>query len=512
MEFLRWIVCLLAGAVLLISTLLRHRRKNLSLPPGPKPWPIIGNLNLIGPLPHRSIHQLTLKYGPIMQLRFGSFPVVVGSSVEMAKVFLKTMDANFVGRPKLAAGKYTTYNYSNITWSPYGTYWRQARKMFLMEIFSARRVDSFEFIRVEELNSFLVDLFNSAGTPIMLKDHLTSLSFNVISRIVLGKRYLDKDEKTVISSEEFKEMLEELFFLNGVFTIGDSIPWLAFLDLEGYVKRMKILAKKFDKFLEYVLDEHSARRSVDQENFVSKDMVDVLLQLADDQTLEVKLERHSVKAFTLDLLGGGTDTSTVTLEWAMSEMLKNPDTLKKAHEELNRVIGPNRWVKENDMSNLPYIDAITKETMRLHPVVPMLVPRECLEDCKIAGYDIPRGTRVLVSVWSIGRDPTLWDEPEQFNPDRFIGKTIDVKGHDFELLPFGAGRRMCPGYSLGLKVIQTSLANLLHGYKWSLPKGMSSKDLNMEEIFGLTTPKKIPLVAVVEPRLPHHLYHVISNK
>ncbi|XP_047324952.1 trimethyltridecatetraene synthase-like [Impatiens glandulifera] len=508
-ECLHWIACLFTAALILISTLLRRRRKNLALPPGPKPWPIIGNLNLIGPFPHRSIHELTLKYGPIMQLRFGSFLVVVGSSVEMAKVFLKTMDANFVNRPNFSAGKYTAYNYSNITWSPYGPYWRQARKMCLMELFSARRLDSFEFIRVEELNSFLIDLFKSAGTPITLKDHFSTLSFNIISRMVLGKRYIDKDGNPIVSSKELKEMIDELLLLNGVFTIGDSIPWLAFLDLGGYVKRMKVLGKKFDEFLEYVLEEHIARRSIDRENSDNKDMMDVLLELADDSTLEVKLERRGVKAFTMDLLSGGTESSTITSEWAMSEMLKNPETFKKAHEELNRVIGPNRWVKEKDMPNLPYIDAITKETMRLHPVVPMLVPRESIEDCKVAGYDIPQGTRVLVSAWSIGRDPTLWDEPEQFNPDRFIGKTIDMKGQNYELLPFGAGRRMCPGYSLGLKVIQTSLANLLHGYKWSLPKGMNSDDLNMEEIFGLTITKKIPLVAVAEPRLPQNMYYIM---
>ncbi|XP_047329076.1 trimethyltridecatetraene synthase-like [Impatiens glandulifera] len=509
MESLHWIVCLLAGAVLLISTLLRHRRrKNLSLPPGPKPWPIIGNLNLIGPLPHHSIHELTLKYGPIMQLKFGSFPVVVGSTVEMAKVFLKTMDANFAGRPKLAAGKYTTYNYSNIIWSPYGSYWQQLRKMCLMELFSPRRLNSYEFIRVQELNMLLIDLFNSAGAPITLKDHLSTLSYNIISRMVLGKRYLDKD----VSASEFKEMLEELFLLNGVFTIGDSIPWLSFLDLDGYIKRMKVVAKKFDKFLENVIDKHIARKSTYQENLMTKDMLDVLLELANNSTLEYKLERHNVKALTQDLLTGGTDSTSITLEWAISEMMKNPKTFKKAHEELDRVIGPNRWVKEKDIPNLPYIDAITKETMRMHPVAPMLVPRETLEDCMVAGYDIPRGTRVLVSVWSIMRDPTLWDEPNQFNPDRFIGKVIDVKGRDFELLPFGAGRRICPGYNLGLKVIQTSLANLLHGYTWSFPKGMSTKDLNMDEIFGLTTKKKIPLEVVVEPRLPHILYQMIANK
>nr|QNS29939.1 cytochrome P450 [Nothapodytes nimmoniana] len=485
-----------------------HRR-NLRFPPGPKPWPIIGNLNLIGSLPHRSLHQLSLKYGPLMQLHFGSFPVVVGSSVEMARTFLKTMDASFVSRPKTAAGKYTTYNYSNITWSPYGPYWRQARKMCLMELFSAKRLESFEYIRVEEMNSLLRLLYKSSsgGHPVNLKDHLSTVSLNVISRMVLGKRYLDESDNSIVTPEEFKKMLDELFLLNGVFNIGDSIPWIDFLDLQGYVKRMKTLSKKFDRFLEHVVDEHNARRK-SVENYVAKDMVDVLLRIAEDPSLEVKLERHGVKAFTQDLLAGGTESSAVTVEWAISELLKKPEIFDKATEELDRVIGKKRWVQEKDMSSLPYIEAIVKETMRMHPVAPMLVPRLAREDCKMAGYDILKGTQVLVNTWTISRDPALWEDPNEFCPDRFIGKAkaIDVKGQDFELLPFGSGRRMCPGYSLGLKVIQSSLANLLHGFKWKLPNNMKPEDLNMEEIFGLSTPKKIPLVAIIEPRLPLHLY------
>ncbi|KAM7476094.1 hypothetical protein LguiB_023337 [Lonicera macranthoides] len=491
-------------ALFLLSRRLRHRRK-LNPPPGPKPWPIIGNLNLIGSLPHRSIHDLSQKYGPIMQLQFGSFPVVVGSSVEMAKTFLRTMDATFAGRPKTAAGKYTTYNYSDITWSPYGPYWRQARKMCLMELFSAKRLESYEYIRVEEMKSLITELFDSTGKVITLKDHLTTVSLNVISRMVLGKRYLDESEDSIVSPEEFKKMLDELFLLNGVLNIGDSIPWVDFMDLQGYIKRMKVLSKKFDRFLEHVLDEHNdKRRSV--ENYVAKDMVDVLLQLADDPDLEVKLERHGVKAFTQDLLAGGTESSAVTVEWAISELLKKPEIIDKATEELDRVIGQKRWVQEEDIPNLPFIRAICKETMRLHPVAPMLVPRLAREDSKVAGYDIVKGTRVLVSVWTIGRDPALWDEPNEFIPERFIGKAMDVKGHDFELLPFGAGRRMCPGYSLGLKVIESSLANLLHGFKWKLPNTMKEEDLDMNEVFGLSTPKKFPLEAVVEPRLALDLY------
>ncbi|CAD6219070.1 unnamed protein product [Miscanthus lutarioriparius] len=502
----------LATVMLLKAILGRRNGRVYNLPPGPKPWPIIGNLNLMGALPHRSIHELSRKYGPLMQLRFGSFPVVVGSSVDMAKFFLKTHDVVFTDRPKTAAGKYTTYNYRDITWSPYGAYWRQARKMCLTELFSAKRLESYEYIRAAEVRALLRDLHAASGSgrTVMLKDYMSTVSLNVITRMVLGKKYLDKDEVasagSVTTPEEFKWMLDELFLLNGVLNIGDSIPWLDWMDLQGYIKRMKKLSKMFDRFLEHVVEEHNQRRLREGKDLVAKDMVDVLLQIADNPTLEVELNRESVKAFTQDLIAGGTESSAVTVEWAISELLKKPEVIVKATEELDRVIGRGRWVTEKDIPSLPYVDAIVKETMRLHPVAPLLVPRLAREDTTVAGYDIPTGTRVLVSVWSIGRDPALWDAPEEFMPERFLGSKLDVKGQDYELLPFGSGRRMCPGYSLGLKVIQVSLANLLHGFTWSLPGGMTKEELSMEEIFGLSTPRKFPLEAVVEPKLPAHLY------
>lgn len=208
-----------------------------------------------------------------------------------------------------------------------------------------------------------------------------------------------------------------------------------------------------------------------------------------------------------DLIAGGTESSSVTVEWAMSELLRNSGILRKAMQELDGVTGRLRWVEEKDISNLPYIDGIVKETLRLHPVTPLLTPRMAKEDCKIAGYDIKEGTRALINMWSIGRDPKLWDNPEEFRPERFLGMDIDVYGHDFRFLPFGSGRRICPGYTHGLKVIPTSLANLLLGFNWELVGNFKREDLDMDEIFGLTTPRKNPLKVVAEPRLPPELYY-----
>ncbi|KAK6941286.1 Cytochrome P450, partial [Dillenia turbinata] len=372
MESSSLIFIIMAWLVVLsiLSKILNFHRCHLKLPPGPKPWPITGNLNLLGPLPHQSLHKLSQRYGPLMQLRFGSYPVIVASNAEMAKQILRTHDPIFASRPPTAAGKYTTYNYSNITWAPCGPHWRLGRKIFHTELFSSKRLESYEYIRVEEMRAFVCRLYASCGKAIVLKEHLSRTTLSIISRIVLGKKYFSesKHENEIITHEELQEMFDELFFLNGVLNIGDWIPWIGFLDLQGYVKRMKAVYKKLDRFYQHVLDEHRARRA-EAKKYEPKDMVDLLLQLADDPSVEVKLTFDGVKGFTQDLIAGGTDTSANALEWAMSELLKHPYLIDKATEELDRVIGRQRWVEEKDTPNLPYIDAIMKETMRLHPAL-----------------------------------------------------------------------------------------------------------------------------------------------
>ena len=305
-ELLSFLGGVVLATALLVVTVLRRKRnfsstREYRLPPGPRPWPVIGNLNLIGSLPHRSIHALSARYGPFMSLRFGSVPVVVGSSVDAARFFLKTNDASFIDRPKMASGKHTAYDYSDIVWSPYGAYWRQARKLWKAHLFSDRHLRSQEHVRSEELRVLLRDLraLSSAGV-VALKEHLLMLSLNVISRMALGGKYVGEGTAgSPISPAEFRWMVDELFVLNGVFCVGDFIPWLSWLDLQGYVGRMKRLGKMFDRFLEHVVDEHSQRRRREGDKFVAADMVDLLLELADDPKLEVPIKRDGVKGFAL---------------------------------------------------------------------------------------------------------------------------------------------------------------------------------------------------------------------
>ncbi|KAK4391298.1 Trimethyltridecatetraene synthase [Sesamum angolense] len=336
-----------------------------------------------------------------MQLKFGKFPVVVASSPEMAKQFLRVHVTVFASRPALAAGKYTSYNYSDTTWAPYGPFWRQARKIYLSEVFNAKKLESLEHIRIEERRNFLARLYSLSGKPVILREHLSRYTLSTISRMVLSSKYFSESEydKSVVKLDELQEMLEEWFLLNGVFNIGDWIPWLSFLDLQGYVKRMKALHKKLDKFFSHVINDRETRIATGKDS-VPGDVVDALLQLAEDPNLEVKLTKDRMKGLL---------------------------QLKREKKSLTGLYGRNRWVEEKDFSNLPYIDAIIMESMRLHPLSTFLAPHYAMEDCKVAGYDISKGTTLLVNTWSIERDPNSWDAPNEFLPERFVGKEIDLK-------------------------------------------------------------------------------------
>ncbi|KAL6657924.1 hypothetical protein ACP70R_005704 [Stipagrostis hirtigluma subsp. patula] len=367
-------------------------------------------------------------------------------------------------------------------------------------------------VRREEIRALLRDLraASAAGRAAALRDHLFMLNLSVISRMVMGKKYVavedDAGGLAATTPEEFRWMIGEMFLLIGSLNIGDVIPWINWLDPQGHVGRTKRLSKMLDRFLEHVLDEHDGRRRREGDGFVPRDMVDQLLRLADDTDMEVPITRDGIKAFVLDSIAAGTDTSAVTVEWALSELLRNPTALAMATEELDRVVGRDRLATEADASSLPFIQAVVKETMRLHPAAPLLSPRMCREDASVGGYDIPAGTCVAVNAWAIGRDPAEWDSPGEFRPERFIDSGVDVKGQDFKLLPFGSGRRMCPGIGLGLKLVHVTLANLLHAFAWRLPDGVAAAGLNMEEELRFTMPRKVPLEATTEPKLPARLY------
>lgn len=202
------------------------------------------------------------------------------------------------------------------------------------------------------------------------------------------------------------------------------------------------------------------------------------------------------------MLAASMDTSATVVEWIMSDLIKHPRVMKEVQQELEEVVGKDRMVEESDLDNLKYLEMVMKESMRLHPVAPLLLPHEAIEDCIIDGFHIPKKSRIIVNVWAIGRDPKAWpDDPEKFIPERFIGTNIDVRGQHFQLIPFGSGRRGCPGMQLGLIMVRLLVAQLVHCFDWKLPNNMVPEELDMAEAFGLVTTRANHLMAVPSFRL-----------
>ncbi|KAK8494965.1 hypothetical protein V6N12_003677 [Hibiscus sabdariffa] len=325
---------------------------------------------------------------------------------------------------------------------------------------------------------------------------LFSLSYNIALRAAFAGRC--KPHQTFLS------VLKKVTEVGAGFSIADLFPSIKFLPvITGMRAKLERLHRDLDAMLENIIEEHRAsnanpKKSDDEIH----DLVDVLLNLQDHGDLEVPLTTDNIKAVILNILIDGTESSSLITEWAMSEMMKNPRILKKAQTEVRQVYNRIGNVNESNLDELKYLKLVIKETLRLHPPGPLLLPRENAKKCEINGYEIPAKTKVIVNAWAIGRDPKYWDEAERFNPERFINSSVDYKGTNFEFIPFGAGRRICPGMSFGMVVIELSLAQLLYHFDWKLPNGMKNEDLDMTEDFGASLRKKRNLHLIPIPYHP----------
>ncbi|KAK7291589.1 hypothetical protein RIF29_06855 [Crotalaria pallida] len=479
--------------------------KSQNSPPSPPKFPIIGNLHQIGLFPHKTFQTLAKKYGPMMLLHFGKVPVLVISSADAAREILKTHDRVFASRPNMVMSNIILYDSKDVAAAPYGEYWRQIRSICVLHILSVRRVQSLRAVREEEVALLMEKIRHSSSSslPVNLSESLSTLTNDIVSRATLGRKY------SGASGREFKKLMMEFTELLGAFVVGDFIPWLDWLGhLSGLYARAKRVAKRFDDLMEETVEEHINRQkgakdndqdASDSDEDHHKDFVDVLLWIQRTNAVGFPVDRTIIKALILDMFTAGTDTTSTFLDWAMTELIRHPNVMRKLQDEVRNVAGDRRDITEEDLVHMPYLKAVAKETLRLHVPIPLLVPHECMQDINLKGYRIAAGTRVIVNAWAIARDPEYWDEPEEFKPERFMDSAIDVKGNDFQVTPFGAGRRGCPGIAFAMAVNEIVLANLVHQFDWGLPDGASVENLDMSETFGLTMHRKIPLVAVATP-------------
>ncbi|GKV29387.1 hypothetical protein SLEP1_g38320 [Rubroshorea leprosula] len=464
------------------------------LPPGPRKLPLIGNLhNFVGILPHHCLRNLAKKYGPIMHLQLGEVSTFVISSIETAKDVMKTHDLIFASRPSFPSLKLLTHNFTNIALAPYGDYWRQVRKICTTELLNPMRMRSFKTIREEEVLNLIRDISTKAGSVINLREMMYSTTLSITSRAAFGEKSKHQ--------EEFKQLASDYLASFGGLKLVDLFPSVKLLHLIHAMRpKSRRLHHKVDEILENIIMEHRAKRATGWTE--ADDLVYTLLDLQDHGELEIPLTTDNIKAVIMDVFSGGGDTSNTVLEWAMAEMLKNPIVMEKAQAEVRHVFAGKKCVDEAGLHELKYLNLVIKETLRLHPAAPLLAPRESRERCEIDGYEIPEKSRVVINAWAIGRDPKYWTQADKFLPNRFLDSTADYKGSNYEFIPFGAGRRMCPGISFATATIELALANLLHHFDWKLPDGKTSEDLDMTEVFSTVGRKKIDLCVIPIPYHP----------
>ncbi|CAN1224304.1 Premnaspirodiene oxygenase [Linum perenne] len=435
-------------------------KHHLPLPPPPGPWrlPIIGNIHqLISNLPHRRLRHLAHKYGPdVMQLQLGQLHHIIISSAEAARQVMKTHDTD---------------------------YYRKLRKLVVVELLGANRVRSFRSVREGEVWGMVENLYRSADKEeeVELGKALFGLTMRVTNRTAFGKVRGKVDE------EEFYKLMEKIADVMGGLKISDLFPSLKWLPvMNGYKGQLMEIHRQVDGMLDYIISVYKERRTRSTDD--DDDLVDVLLNLEESGHLGFTLTLDHVKAVTLEIFLAGVETTAISMDWTMAELMRNPRVMQKVQKEVRELYIEKRTVDEESIHELKYLELVIQESLRLHPSLPLLLPRENHERAEIMGYEIQPKTKVIINSWAIGRDPRYWVEPEKFYPERFLieeATNKNYKGTDnFEYIPFGAGRRMCPGISYASAIMKLTLANMLFHFDWKLQVGLNPENLDMTERFG----------------------------
>jgi cytochrome P450 len=483
----------------------KSNNKHPPLPPGPYGLPLIGSLLSLDWELHVYFTTLARTYGSIFTIWLGRKLTLVVSSPAIAREMLKDNDVVFANHDVTIAGTLSSYGGRDIVWNPYGAEWRMLRKVLVREMLSNTSLDSVYYLRRQEIRKTIGFLYSQGERPVKLGELMFLTALNVATNMVWGGDATSTDMagSTESVAAEFKRMIIEMTNLLGTQNISDMYPSLAWCDLQGIASKMKRLAKQLDVIFDGIIDQ---RLKINEQNGTGKgdggksdkDFLQFLLQLKDEGDPKTPLTMNHIKALFLDMIIGGTDTTNNTLEFAMAEIMNKPEVMQRVKQELDAVVGKNTTLEESHIPKLPYLYAVMKETLRLHPILPLIGRHYTSETCIIGGYTIPKDARILINVWAMQRDSSVWKNPLEFDPERFLDGKWDYSGKEFEYLPFGSGRRNCAGTAMAQRMFMFMLGLLLHAFDWKLPEG---ETLDLSAKFGFLLKKKIPLVVIPTPRL-----------
>ncbi|KAG5120416.1 hypothetical protein AAZX31_12G228700 [Glycine max] len=489
--------------VLLISLILSSSSNNsLQLPPSPPSIPLLGHLHHLTPSLYKSLYTLSSKHGPLLLLRLGPSRrlLLLVSSAAVATDVFKTHDLAFSSRPAFAFAERLPFGTSGFVTAPYGPYWRFMKKLCVTELLSTRQLERSRSIRREEILRSIKRVIDNARETVALDlgSEFTKFTNNVTCRTAMSTSCAEKCE----DAERIRKLVKESFELAAKLCFGDVLGPFKELSFWVYGKKAIDMSTRYDELLEEVLKEHEHKRlSRANSDQSERDLMDILLDVYHDAHAEFKITMAHIKAFFMDLFIAGTHTSAEATQWAMAELLNHPEAFQKVRKEIELVTGNVRLVDESDITNLPYLQAVVKETLRLYPPAP-ITTRECRQHCKINSFDVPPKTAVAINLYAIMRDPDSWDNPNEFCPERFLQEqdhedlSDDGKRMKFNFVPFGGGRRGCPGTALAFSLMNTAVAAMVQCFDWKIGKDGKGEKVDMESGSGMSLSMVHPLICI----------------
>ncbi|GAB4831144.1 hypothetical protein Ancab_040230 [Ancistrocladus abbreviatus] len=492
-----------------------QKNPKIFAPEVPGAWPIVGHMRQInnGKALRHTLAEMADKHGPAFMIRRGMQKILIVSSWEVAKECYTTNDLAFASRPYSSVAKYSSYNRALFALSPYGSHWREMRRLTKDELTSARSLEMVKHQRVSEIEAFIKELYcfsKDQSTIVVICEMIYHLTINILAKTINGRRVFNTFSSTTDEGERIKRVLNEYVVASGLTPPCDIIPFrlLEWLDPKGYIKFMKHIGEEFDSILQGWVDEHRKRRFVNGSKS-NQDFLDFALSAIENGSVAPEHATDTnIKSTFEAVIIAGTNTVPIAIIWTISLLLNHDHVLKRAQKELDQKVGRDRWVEESDIKNLPYLQAIINESLRLYPPGSLGFPHEAKEDCYVRGYYIPKGTVLIINMWKVYRDSRVWPEPDKFIPERFLTshETIDAEKYHFQCFPFGLGRRSCPGMPLAQQVIHLTVARLLQGFIMSRPTDMP---IDMSEKPSGLMFKALPLEVTITPCLNPKFYQEI---